>query len=92
MPLPIRILITIAYNTKRLSSIWEWCMTGASLSTIENLGRLLAFFNMIYWSLDLFLFVIPVVTMKYLRAHFFCVEASEVTLRNEESIIGLSLS
>jgi hypothetical protein len=92
MPLPIRILITVAYNTKRLGSIWEWCMTGTSLSTIENLGRLLAFFNMIYWSLDLFLFVIPVVTITYLRAHFFCVEASEVTLRNEESLIGLSLS
>lgn len=66
-------------------------MAETSHSIIEHFGRFLALFNMIYGTLDLFLLVIPVVSMKYLRAHFFCVEASEVTLRNAESI-GVSVS
>lgn len=50
------------------------------------MGRLLALLNLIYWSLNLFAFLIPNATMKYLRAHFFCVEAREVTLRAEGEI------
>jgi len=52
--------------------------------------RALAISNVVYWMADMFGFLLPVVTMKYMRAHFFCVEASEVSLQEglEEGYAG----
>lgn len=84
-PLPLRILVPIAYNTVRLGYLWHWTMTALSL---EWWGRLLAIGNLVYWSLNLFGFLLPVAAMRYLRAHCFAVEAEQVTTRSgmEESV------
>jgi hypothetical protein len=47
-----------------------------------RLGRLVAAANLGYWALNLFVFLIPLATMRYLRAHFYGVEAEEVKLRS----------
>jgi len=87
VPLPLRILIPLSYNTARLIPLWKWLSTSSNLGF---LGRLLALFNFVYWTLNLFAFLIPNATMKYMRSHFFCVEASEVTLREDgESAAGI---
>ena len=44
-------------------------------------GRGIAVVNLVYWGLNLFGFLIPVATMRYMRAHFFAVEAEQVTTR-----------
>lgn len=58
-----------------------------------NIGyanRFLASTNMIYWTLNLFGFLLPVATLRYLRAHFFCIEAEEVVVRpGSEDGVGL---
>ena len=58
-----------------------------------NIGfsnRFLAATNMIYWTLNLFGFLLPVATLRYLRAHFFCIEAEEVVVRlGSEDGVGL---
>eukprot|EP00565_Helicotheca_tamesis_P007251 CAMPEP_0185741288 /NCGR_PEP_ID=MMETSP1171-20130828/38879_1 /TAXON_ID=374046 /ORGANISM="Helicotheca tamensis, Strain CCMP826" /LENGTH=443 /DNA_ID=CAMNT_0028413249 /DNA_START=138 /DNA_END=1469 /DNA_ORIENTATION=+ len=78
-PLPLRILIPVAYNTIRLGLIWNW-----ALSTTVSLGyagRALAVANLVYWATNLFGFLLPTGVVRYMRAHFFCVEAEQVTLR-----------
>ena len=46
--------------------------------------------NLLYWYANLFLFLIPVGVVRYLRAHFFCVEAVEVTVRKGgEGSVGI---
>jgi hypothetical protein len=50
----------------------------------------LAIANAVYWACNLFAFLIPVATLRYMRAHFFGVEAAEVTTRiGMEESIGL---
>lgn len=44
-------------------------------------GRCLAISNALYWTANLLVFLIPVATIRYMRAHFFGVEAAEVTTR-----------
>ena len=44
-------------------------------------GKLLGISNGLYWSMNFFGFLIPIASLRYLRAHFFCVEASEVVVR-----------
>jgi hypothetical protein len=86
-PLPIRILVPVAYNTIRLAYLWKWSFC----PTMGTVGRLLAISNLVYWSLNLFAFLLPVAVMRYMRAHFFCVEAEEVTMRaGMEETLGLS--
>lgn len=82
-PLPLRILIPVAYNTYRLGSIWQWasCFQGE-----YNVERTLAWANFLYWNIHLFLFLLPIATLRYMRAHFFCVEASEVSIRYEDGL------
>jgi hypothetical protein len=87
-PLPIRILIPVAYNTVRLGYLWNWSFCPAHLGWA---GRALAVANFWYWSLNLFGFLLPVAVMRYMRAHFYCVEAEQVTTRaGMEESIGLS--
>ena len=86
-PLPLRILIPLLYNAARLIPLWNWTASSSSLTLFD---RALAIWNFVYWNINLFGFLIPFASMKYMRAHFFCVEASEVTLRPEsESGAGL---
>jgi hypothetical protein len=87
-PLPIRILIPVAYNTVRLGYLWNWSFCPANLGWG---GRYLAIANFLYWTLNLFGFLLPVAVMRYMRAHFYCVEAEQVTTRvGMEESIGLS--
>jgi hypothetical protein len=88
LPLPIRILIPVLYNTIRIPLLWE-----CAISTHwGGVGRAFAFLNLAFWSVNLFGFLIPVAVMRYLRAHFFMVEAEQVTLRSGmEDTIGLPL-
>ena len=52
--------------------------------------RALGIANLLYWYANLLFFLIPVGVVRYLRAHFFCVEAVEVTVRRGgESSVGL---
>ena len=86
-PLPIRIFIPVAYNTVRLGYIWNWLVQSNSLGAVE---RSLAAANLAYWAVNLLAFLIPVATIRYMRAHFFGVEAAEVTTRmGMEQSIGL---
>jgi hypothetical protein len=81
-PLPLRILIPLLYNTRRLQPLFAWAFAPQAPSIhLGYAGRTLAMLNLLYWSLNLFGFLIPVATLRYIRAHCFCVEASEVTLR-----------
>lgn len=87
VPLPIRILIPIAYNTARLPYLWTCASTTLTLGVA---GRTLAIANVAYWSANLFTFLIPVALVRYMRAYFFAVEASEVTTRiGMEDSVGL---
>eukprot|EP00566_Odontella_aurita_P010465 CAMPEP_0113528118 /NCGR_PEP_ID=MMETSP0015_2-20120614/1664_1 /TAXON_ID=2838 /ORGANISM="Odontella" /LENGTH=401 /DNA_ID=CAMNT_0000426609 /DNA_START=13 /DNA_END=1218 /DNA_ORIENTATION=- /assembly_acc=CAM_ASM_000160 len=86
-PLPLRILVPVAYSAMRLGPIWEWALAPIPLGFV---GRILAITNFLYWSANLFGFLLPVATVRYMRAHFFCVEAAEVTLREgSEGSAGL---
>ena len=82
--MPLRILIPVAYNTYRLGSLWQWASCCQGGYTIE---RILAWANFLYWNIHLFLFLLPIATVRYMRAHFFCVEASEVSIRYEDSLL-----
>ena len=86
LPLPIRILIPVSYNTIRLSSLHSLAFS----SVISTPLRVLGIANLFYWYANLFLFLIPVGVVRYLRAHFYCVEAVEVTVRKGgEGSVGL---
>jgi len=52
-------------------------------------SKILSLSNVIYWGSNLFAFLIPIATIKYMRTHFFCVEAEEVVVRDgDEDNIG----
>lgn len=78
VPLPLRILIPIIYNASRLAYLWNWVTTKTILGKI---GYGLGLMNLSYWALNLFVFLIPIAAVRYMRAHFFGVEAEEVTTR-----------
>ena len=50
-------------------------------TSLGFVNRMLAFINLLYWGVNLFGFLIPIATMRYLGSYFFCIEASEVTMR-----------
>lgn len=87
MPLPLRILVPVLYNASRLFYLWSWATT----TTTTQLGsRCLGTVNFAYWSLNLFAFLVPIASIRYMRAHFFGVEAQEVTTRiGLEETVGL---
>lgn len=79
LPLPIRILVPMVYNAMRIGPLYDWISLG--WNDMALWGRALAVGNFLYWTSNLFLFLIPVASLRYLRSHFFCVEAEEVVLR-----------
>ena len=88
-PLPIRILIPVAYNTIRLGYLWQWAV--GPVPCLGRWGRGLAWANLLYWSMNLFGFLLPCAVMRYLRAHFYAVEAEQVTMRTGgEALVGWS--
>lgn len=89
LPLPMRILIPIVYNTVRLSPLYAWAFPTMG-STIPTMLRILGVCNLLYWYANLLFFLIPVGVVRYMRAHFFCVEAVEVTVRKGgDASVGL---
>jgi hypothetical protein len=80
----------VAYNTARLPYLWRWIFLGAESSSLGVYGQALGIANGVYWAANLFAFLIPVATLRYMRAHFFGVEAMEVTTRmGMEETVGL---
>ena len=89
LPLPIRILIPVMYNTARLIPLHAWSFPAMGI-TIPTSLRILGISNLLYWYANLILFLIPVGVVRYLRAHFFCVEAVDVTVRKGgDTSVGL---
>jgi hypothetical protein len=41
----------------------------------------LSVLNLAYWGVNLFGFLLPVAALRYMRAHFLCVEVEQVTTR-----------
>ena len=80
VPLPLRILVPIAYNASRLAYLWNWAFATTNLP-LGRIGRGLGIINAAYWALNLFVFLIPIASTRYMRAHFFGVEAEGVTTR-----------
>ncbi|GKZ01397.1 hypothetical protein MPSEU_001090500 [Mayamaea pseudoterrestris] len=78
-PLPLRILTSVLFNVLRIGYVWQWSTSSAT--PMGAFSRILACLNMLYWSVNLFGFLIPVGVMRYMRAHFFCVEAEQVITR-----------
>jgi hypothetical protein len=85
----------VSYNALRLSSLRSWAffpraVIGDGIPVIPASLRALGIANLLYWYANLLFFLIPVGVVRYLRAHFFCVEAVEVTVRKGgESSVGL---
>ena len=87
IPLPLRVLVPIVYNATRLIYLWQWAF---SSSTLGRIGKGLGIANAAYWALNLFAFLIPIASIRYMRAHFFGVEAEEVTTRiGLEETVGI---
>ena len=82
-PLPLRILVPAAYSALRLGPLWDWALAPVALG---RAGRALAVANYVYWAANLFGFLLPVASVRYMRAHFFCVEAEEVQLREGQVV------
>eukprot|EP00588_Corethron_pennatum_P021439 CAMPEP_0194315004 /NCGR_PEP_ID=MMETSP0171-20130528/11807_1 /TAXON_ID=218684 /ORGANISM="Corethron pennatum, Strain L29A3" /LENGTH=374 /DNA_ID=CAMNT_0039070637 /DNA_START=46 /DNA_END=1170 /DNA_ORIENTATION=- len=78
IPLPLRALLPAAYGSRRFRVAWTWAV---SPLVIGPFARAAAVACAAYSAADLFGFVLPTLSMRYLRAHFFCVEAAEVTVK-----------
>ncbi|KAL3765284.1 LOW QUALITY PROTEIN: hypothetical protein ACHAW5_005694 [Stephanodiscus triporus] len=72
--------VSYTYNALRLSSLqcWAFCAPVIIRASVRTLGIA----NLLYWYANHLFFLVPVGVVRYLRAHFFCVEAVEVTVRN----------
>lgn len=94
VPLPIRILIPIVYNIARLPYLWQWASTAATTSSSSLWGNIssqaLGILNLGYTSLNLLAFLIPIALVRYMRAYFWGVEATEVVTRvGMEETLGM---
>ena len=78
-PLPLRIFVPIAYNAVRIGPLYKWMSVGWDVMKLWE--KILALGNFVYWGANLFGFLVPVASLRYMRSHFFCVEAQEVVLR-----------
>eukprot|EP00536_Pseudo-nitzschia_multiseries_P005698 jgi/Psemu1/318719/estExt_fgenesh1_pm.C_1100005 len=88
--LPLRILIPVVYNATRLIYLWSWATNHTNSTIVCRIGQCLGISNAAYWALNLFAFLIPIASIRYMRAHFFGVEAEEVTTRiGLEETVGL---
>jgi hypothetical protein len=82
----------VAYNTMRLGYLWQWALapysTAAAAATIGYRWWLrwamqtVAVANLVYWTINLFGFLLPIAVIRYMRAHFLAVEASQVTVHS----------
>lgn len=81
-PLPIRILVPVAYNVLRLGYQWQWAMVSCVTAAASPLLQLMAVSNLLYSVGNLFGFLLPIAVMRYMRAYFFAVEASQVVTRS----------
>jgi hypothetical protein len=80
----------VVYNTVRLGYLWNWLLHTSAKGSHYFWGRALAGANLAYWAINLFAFLLPVASLRYMRAHFFAVEAESVTTRRGmEETIGL---
>jgi hypothetical protein len=91
-PLPIRIIVPVVYNVLRLGYLWKWAVVASSGG-----GRVVSFLvvlNLVYTTVNLFGFLLPVAVPRYLRAHVLGVEVEQVTMRPgmEDSGLGFSLA
>ena len=95
--LPIRVLVSYAYGLLRLVYVYAWwtataTIDSAALLSPSTLPHLLAGAVLAY-TLAHVVAVVPVLALRYLRVHFFLVEAASVELRpGMEASIGLSPS
>jgi len=78
-PLPLRIFVPVAYNAVRMGPLYNWMLAGWDVMRLWE--KMLALGNFVYWGTNLFGFLLPVASLRYMRSHFFCVEAQEVVLR-----------
>ena len=102
-PLPLRILVPIAYNAYRLIALKRWVLIAfatlpPSTVTFSHYYRnrhllyhvILSSTLLTYWSLNLFAFLIPIASMRYIRSYLYCVKAEEVVLREgDDAFAGL---
>ncbi|KAM0002334.1 hypothetical protein Hdeb2414_s0331g00869721 [Helianthus debilis subsp. tardiflorus] len=67
--LPMRVLVPVVYNSARIFSLMEWLRSEISKVEVEEfggssrrvvMGRVLAVANLVYWSFNLFGFLLPV--------------------------------
>ena len=71
----------------RLAYLWRWATISVPLGFV---GRGLGIVNLVYWAINLFAFLIPIASIRYMRSHFYGVEAQEVTTRiGLEETVGL---
>ncbi|XP_078427534.1 uncharacterized protein LOC144700034 [Wolffia australiana] len=70
--LPIRALVPIWFNSRRLFAIADWLRAelGAAGGRRLGVGGGLALVNLAFWSFNLFAFLLPVFLPRALRAHF----------------------
>jgi len=74
--LPLRMIVPISFAFYRLQISAKSIFLATS-----SMDRIVTGFTAAYWGAGLLCFLIPVVTVKYFRAHMFNVEASEVTIK-----------
>lgn len=99
LPLPIRIWIPISYQVVRLvylglgffafmvMTTTPGTISASFLFCIQALQGL----NLVYTLINVFGFLIPVALMRYMRAHFFAVEAASVAIHpGMEETLGFS--
>ena len=74
--LPLRLVTPVSFALYRLCLSWKMVF----LAT-PGVEMAVAAITAGYWGLSLLGFLLPVALVRYFRAHFYAVEASEVTLR-----------
>ena len=96
-------LVPIAYNAYRLIALKRWVLIAfatlpPSTVTFSHYYRnrhllyhvILSSTLLTYWSLNLFAFLIPIASMRYIRSYLYCVKAEEVVLREgDDAFAGL---
>ena len=79
--LPVRAIVPILYNSRRLVSIGGWLRVMYAPDAKDGpwlfFGRLLAWANMIFWSINLFVFLVPMFLPRAFRKHFEIEEAKK---------------
>ena len=75
--LPLRLISPISFSLFRLTLSWRMVFLASTA-----VDKVVASATAAYWGASLFGFLLPVALVRYFRAHFYAVEASEVKLRN----------